>query len=121
MFRDLRDAGFHGTLSIELFNPNYYRQDPKQVARTALEKTRAILADALNKKRLHREAVGNGLRAVPSVTVVLRSAALAERHRPAGAGAPAFPTATTAEGIAHGDDIYLTLCSRRRRERRRGG
>jgi sugar phosphate isomerase/epimerase len=47
VFRDLRDAGFHGTLSIELFNPNYYRQDPKQVARTALEKTRAILADAL--------------------------------------------------------------------------
>lgn len=47
VFRDLRDAGFHGTLSIELFNLNYYRQDPKQVARTALEKTRAILADAL--------------------------------------------------------------------------
>jgi sugar phosphate isomerase/epimerase len=47
IFRDLRDAGFHGTLSIELFNPNYYRQDPKQVARTALEKTRAILAEAL--------------------------------------------------------------------------
>jgi 2-keto-myo-inositol isomerase len=47
VFRDLRDAGFRGTLSIELFNPNYWRQDPKQVARTALEKTRALLADAL--------------------------------------------------------------------------
>jgi sugar phosphate isomerase/epimerase len=49
VFRDLRDAGFHGTLSIELFNPNYWRQDPAQVARVALEKTRAIVADALAK------------------------------------------------------------------------
>jgi 2-keto-myo-inositol isomerase len=47
VFRDLRDAGFRGTLSIELFNPNYWRQDPKQIARTALEKTRALVADAL--------------------------------------------------------------------------
>ena len=47
VFRDLRDAGFRGTLSIELFNPTYWRQDPKQVARTALEKTRALVADAL--------------------------------------------------------------------------
>jgi 2-keto-myo-inositol isomerase len=49
VFRDLRDAGFRGTLSIELFNPNYWRQDPAQVARVALEKTRAIVADALAK------------------------------------------------------------------------
>jgi sugar phosphate isomerase/epimerase len=47
VFRDLRTAGFRGTLSIELFNPTYWRQDPKDVARIALEKTRALLADAL--------------------------------------------------------------------------
>jgi sugar phosphate isomerase/epimerase len=47
IFRDLRDAGFRGTLSIELFNPTYWQQDPQTVARTALAKTRAIVADAL--------------------------------------------------------------------------
>ncbi len=47
IFRDLRDAGFRGTLSIELFNPTYWRQEPATVARVALEKTRALVADAL--------------------------------------------------------------------------
>ena len=47
VFRDLLAGGFRGTLSIELFNPTYWRQDPKQVVQTALEKTRALLADAL--------------------------------------------------------------------------
>jgi len=47
IFRDLRDAGFRGTLSIELFNPTYWQQDPHTVARTALAKTRSIVADAL--------------------------------------------------------------------------
>jgi sugar phosphate isomerase/epimerase len=47
VFRDLHDAGFRGTLSIELFNPTYWQQDPKTVARTALEKTRALVADAI--------------------------------------------------------------------------
>lgn len=47
IFRDLRDAGFRGTLSIELFNPTYWQQDPHTVARTALAKTRALVADAL--------------------------------------------------------------------------
>ncbi len=47
VFRDLRAGGFRGTLSIELFNPTYWRQDPKQVVQAALEKTRALLADAL--------------------------------------------------------------------------
>jgi 2-keto-myo-inositol isomerase len=50
IFRDLRDAGFRGTLSIELFNPTYWQQDPYTVARTALAKTRAIVADALAAK-----------------------------------------------------------------------
>jgi sugar phosphate isomerase/epimerase len=47
IFRDLRDGGFDGTLSIELFNPHYWAEDPRTVARTALAKSRAIVADAL--------------------------------------------------------------------------
>ncbi len=47
ILRDLFAAGFRGTLSIELFNPTYWLQDPSQVARVALEKTRAIMDDAL--------------------------------------------------------------------------
>ena len=47
ILRDLRDGGFDGTLSIELFNPHYWAQDPRTVAKTALDKSRAIVADAL--------------------------------------------------------------------------
>jgi hypothetical protein len=34
-------------VSIELFNPSYYRQDPNEVARTALTKTQAAIRSAL--------------------------------------------------------------------------
>jgi len=44
IFRDLRSIGFRGTLSIELFNRNYWQQDAATVARTALEKLRAAAA-----------------------------------------------------------------------------
>jgi sugar phosphate isomerase/epimerase len=47
LFRDLRDIGYAGALSIELFNPEYYKQDPTLVAKTALDKTRAVMAAAL--------------------------------------------------------------------------
>jgi sugar phosphate isomerase/epimerase len=43
LLRDLKSIGYRGPLSIELFNPEYYRQDPMLVARTAFEKTRAML------------------------------------------------------------------------------
>lgn len=46
-FRDLRTIGYKGALSIELFNPDYYKQDPLVVARTALEKTRKVIGEAL--------------------------------------------------------------------------
>lgn len=46
LFRDLRAIGYPGPLSIELFNPEYYKQDPALVARTALEKTRAVMRAA---------------------------------------------------------------------------
>jgi len=43
IFRDLRAIGFRGALSVELFNRAYWQQDALTVARTALEKTRAIV------------------------------------------------------------------------------
>lgn len=40
----LREIGFDGYLSIELFNPTYWQQDPLLVARTALEKLKALVS-----------------------------------------------------------------------------
>lgn len=48
LFRDLRDIGYRGAISIELFNPEYYKQDPAHVAKTALEKTRRVMTEALS-------------------------------------------------------------------------
>lgn len=47
LFRDLRDVGYTGVISIELFNTDYYKQDATLVARTALEKTKAVMQKAL--------------------------------------------------------------------------
>jgi 2-keto-myo-inositol isomerase len=47
LFRDLRAAGFCGTLSLELFNRTYWEQDALTVARTGLEKTKAAVEKAL--------------------------------------------------------------------------
>jgi sugar phosphate isomerase/epimerase len=44
IFRTLQRTGFDGFLSMELFNPVYWRQDPMVVARTALDKLKAVLA-----------------------------------------------------------------------------
>src|SRR4051794_21920052 len=44
MLRDLRRIGFRGVLSLELFNRDYWRQDALTVARTGLEKMRAVVA-----------------------------------------------------------------------------
>jgi 2-keto-myo-inositol isomerase len=41
LFRALRTIGFHGHLSLELFNRDYWKEDPLTVARTGLEKMRA--------------------------------------------------------------------------------
>lgn len=40
IFRDLRAIGFRGVLSLELFNPTYWKQNPREVAVTGLRKTR---------------------------------------------------------------------------------
>jgi len=44
LLRGLREIGFSGTLSLELFNQTYWKQDPLTVARTGLEKMRAVAA-----------------------------------------------------------------------------
>jgi sugar phosphate isomerase/epimerase len=46
MLRDLLATGFAGTLSLELFNPEYGKQDAMTVARTGLDKMKAALAKA---------------------------------------------------------------------------
>ena len=48
VLRNLRDIGFRGPLSLELFNRRYWQQhDPLTVARTGLEKLRAAVRHAL--------------------------------------------------------------------------
>jgi 2-keto-myo-inositol isomerase len=41
---DLFATGFRGTLSLELFNPQYWKQDALEVARTGLEKMKQAVA-----------------------------------------------------------------------------
>ncbi len=47
VFRTLRDIGFTGYLSLELFNRDYWKQDAATVARTGLQKTKAAVERAL--------------------------------------------------------------------------
>lgn len=47
MLRTLRRSGFRGVLSLELFNRDYWKQDPTLVARTGLEKLRAVVRGSL--------------------------------------------------------------------------
>jgi 2-keto-myo-inositol isomerase len=42
--RDLRRLGFRGVLSLELFNREYWKRDALTVARTGLEKMKAVVA-----------------------------------------------------------------------------
>jgi sugar phosphate isomerase/epimerase len=42
ILRTLRETGFDGYLSIELFNPNYWQQDALGVARMAIKKVQAV-------------------------------------------------------------------------------
>jgi sugar phosphate isomerase/epimerase len=44
--RDLKAIGFDKTLSLEVFNREYWKQDPKEVAETGLRKMRACIARA---------------------------------------------------------------------------
>ena len=44
---NLRDIGYRGVLSLELFNRDYWKQDALTVARTGLEKMRAAVRSSL--------------------------------------------------------------------------
>ena len=46
IFRTLRDNGYRGAVSLELFNRDYWKQDAFEVAKTGFEKTKATLAAA---------------------------------------------------------------------------
>ena len=46
VLRDLRQTGFTGCVSLELYNEEYWKQDPMTVARTGLEKTLAVIRSA---------------------------------------------------------------------------
>jgi 2-keto-myo-inositol isomerase len=48
LVRILRDIGFRGMLSLELFNRDYWAQDARAVARTGLEKMKAAVANGLS-------------------------------------------------------------------------
>jgi sugar phosphate isomerase/epimerase len=47
VFKTLHRIGFRGFLSLELFNREYWKLDPQQVARTGLEKMKAAVRNAL--------------------------------------------------------------------------
>ena len=46
LFRTLRDIGYSGMLSLELFSKALWAQDPLEVAKTGLEKTKAAVKKA---------------------------------------------------------------------------
>ena len=50
MFRDLHTNGFCGFLSLELFNHEYWKHDALLVARTGLEKLKAVVQASLEAK-----------------------------------------------------------------------
>jgi 2-keto-myo-inositol isomerase len=50
LMRTLDAIGFRGFLSVELFNAEYWRQPPEQVARLAFEKTRDVVRSALSQQ-----------------------------------------------------------------------
>ena len=47
ILRDLRAIGFEGHLSLELFNREYWKQDPKTVAETGLQRMKSAVRAAL--------------------------------------------------------------------------
>lgn len=46
ILKDLKASGFKRCISLELYNPQYHKQDLQQVAKTGLEKTLAVIKKA---------------------------------------------------------------------------
>jgi len=49
--KTLHGLGFCGVLSLELFNPEYYKQDPFEVAKTGLARMKAVAHAAIGSNR----------------------------------------------------------------------
>ena len=47
IFRTLRDIGFRGYLSLELFNKDYWKQSPLKVATAGIEKMKEVVRKSL--------------------------------------------------------------------------
>lgn len=47
ILKSLINLGFQGVLSLELFNPEYYKQDALEVAKTGLQKMKAVAQSAI--------------------------------------------------------------------------
>lgn len=47
VLRDLRAIGYTGPISLELYNPEYHKQDLLEVAKTGLQKTLKVIREAL--------------------------------------------------------------------------
>jgi sugar phosphate isomerase/epimerase len=47
LLRDLRECGFRGALSLEVFNRDYWKQDVVTVLRTGLDRMRAVVRSSL--------------------------------------------------------------------------
>ena len=45
MISILGSSGYTGVISLELFNPNYWEQDPLEVAKIGLEKMKSVVAN----------------------------------------------------------------------------
>lgn len=45
MINVLKEADYQGVISLELFNPSYWEEDPREVARIGLEKMQAAIGD----------------------------------------------------------------------------
>ncbi len=45
VIQNLRTIGYHGPLSLELFNPDLWSQDPFQVVKQGLDRIRALVGD----------------------------------------------------------------------------
>lgn len=46
IFRDLKATGYKGCISLEMYNPNYWKEDLQEVAKTGLRKTLEVLRKA---------------------------------------------------------------------------
>ncbi|WP_339713341.1 sugar phosphate isomerase/epimerase [uncultured Kriegella sp.] len=46
ILKDLKASGFDGCISLELYNPEYHKQDLLQVAKTGLRKTLEVITEA---------------------------------------------------------------------------